>query len=258
MSATRVFGAGPQAALALHCSLAHSGEWAGLGAALGDLLTITAVDLPGHGTAADLVPGQDIGVEALRLAEAALPEGRVDLIGHSFGAVVALWLAMTHPARVRRLVLIEPTLFAAAKGDAGFAGFLAFDAPYEAALARGDKAGAARLFTEGWGGDVPWDAVPERQRRYITERIDLIAAAAPLLMDDAQGLLAPGRLEALDLPVLLMEGAASPPVINAIAGALATRLPEVRRVAVPGARHMLPLTHAAEVAAAVRAFLSPG
>ena len=55
-------------------------------------------------------------------------------------------------------------------------------------------------------------------------------------------------LEAIDAPVLLISGAESPPVIHAIAGALAGRLPDVGRANVPGAGHMLPITHPDEVA----------
>jgi lipase len=43
-----------------------------------------------------------------------LPEGPVHLIGHSFGATVALRLAIEAPERVASLTLIEPVLFAAA------------------------------------------------------------------------------------------------------------------------------------------------
>ena len=48
--------------------------------------------------------------------------------------------------------------------------------------------------------------------------------------------------------MLLISGAESPPVIHAIADALAGRLPDVGRANVPGAGHMLPITHPDEVA----------
>ncbi len=43
-------------------------------------------------------------------------------------------------------------------------------------------------------------------------------------------------------------GEDSPPVIPAIADALAARLPDVGRARVPGAGHMLPITHPRQVA----------
>lgn len=115
----------------------------------------------------------------------------------------------------------------------------------------GDRDGAARAFTGLWGDGRPYDSLPEAPRAAITQRIHLIAAGAPLLHDDRSGLLAPGRLERLALPVLLIEGGDSPPVIGAIHDALAARLPQVDRVVVPGAGHMLPVTHPRETAAAI-------
>ncbi|TMV76701.1 alpha/beta hydrolase, partial [Thioclava sp. BHET1] len=40
----RRLGQGPRAALMVHCSLAHSGEWVGLATHLGDAMTLTAYD----------------------------------------------------------------------------------------------------------------------------------------------------------------------------------------------------------------------
>ena len=253
----RHYGHGPQAALALHCSLAHAGEWSALGAALDDLVTITACDLPGHGRAPDWVPGTDLGDAALAVAEAALPPGQVDLIGHSFGGGVALRLALAHPGRVRRLVLIEPTIFAAADRAARAALARAQD-PYEAALVAGRAEDAAEAFLGLWGTGLPWDVLPGPQRSYIEARIHLIRAAGPMLTEDNAGMLAPGRLEGLAVPVLILDGGASPPIVGAIAAALAARLPQARRVTLPDAGHMLPVTHAPAVAGAIRAFLNPG
>lgn len=252
---SRQYGHGPQPALAIHCSLAHAGEWSALGATLGDLLTITACDLPGHGSAPDVAPDADVGAAAEVLALAALPKGQADVIGHSFGAVVSLRLALAHPDRVRRLVLIEPTLFAAAL-QAGATELPPYTAAFLAAVAVGDRERAAQAFTADWGAGSDWSLLPDRQRGYIAERIHLIQAADPVLLQDTSGILAPGRLERLSVPVLILEGGSSPLVIDAIAAALAARLPAAERATVPGAGHMLPVTHVAEVAAVLRRFLS--
>ena len=108
-------GRGPRPAVAIHCSLAHSGAWRGLSKALGDMLTLTAFDLPGHGRSGDWGP-EDGEVQTLttRIAETFVTAPPMDIIGHSFGATAALRLAMERPDLVRSLVLYEPVFFAAA------------------------------------------------------------------------------------------------------------------------------------------------
>jgi lipase len=64
------------------------------------------------------------------------------------------------------------------------------------------------------------------------------------------------RLESLGVPVLLIEGGASPPVIGAIHAELARRLPMATRLSVAGAGHMVPITHPEPVAAAIAAHLN--
>jgi pimeloyl-ACP methyl ester carboxylesterase len=256
--AGRVFGQGARRALALHCSLAHSGAWSGLAAALSDLLTIDAFDLPGHGRSADWDGTTDLHRLATAAAAAWAEPGPVDLIGHSFGATVALRLAEERPELVRSLVLVEPVLFAAARGTDPVAHdrHVAHHRSFAALLAAGDRAAAAAMFHAEWGAGESLAALPESQRAYILARIAMILAADRVLLDDAEGLLAPGRIEAVSVPVLLVDGALSPPVIDAVMTALARRLTRPRRVTVPGAGHMVAISHAAAVADAVRAHLA--
>ncbi len=208
-------------------------------------------ELPGHGAAPGWDGITDYGDAATDAAAQVLGDGTDVLVGHSFGAVVALRLALERPGAVGRLVLIEPVFFAAATGTAAGAANVAAFAPYAAAMAAGDRVAAARAFLGIWGDGQGFDAMPAAQQRQMTDRIHLIAAGAPLLDHDRAGLLAPGRLEALALPVLLIAGGDSPAVIDAIHSALAARLPQATRAVVAGAGHMLPVTHAAEVAALI-------
>lgn len=209
------------------------------------------VDLPGHGTAPDWDGVADYGDAAHALADAALRDGADVLLGHSFGAVVALRLALARPGVVGRLVLIEPVLFAAARGTAAHAANTVAFAPYVAAMQAGDRLAATRAFTGIWGDGRAADGLPPHVLEALMSRIHLIAAGAPTLHEDRAGILSPGRLEGLGCPVTLIEGGDSPAVIGAIHDHLAARLPHVARVVIPGAGHMVPLTHPAQVAAAV-------
>jgi lipase len=244
----RRFGHGPRLTLALHPSLAHGGAFRALAAQLPGR-TLLCPDLTGHGES----PGWDGKADLHDATTAAVLAvlqgiGPVDMIGHSFGGTVALRLALAHPDLVRSLTLIEPALFAAAtQADRDM---LAQSLqPYAQALAAGDWHAAAAAFQAVWGAGVPFGTLPLAQRDYIVARIHLIAAQNAALSDDLARLLRPGGLESLPMPVMLIRGALSPPVIPAIHAALAARIAQAGDHVVAGAGHMVPITHAAQTAA---------
>lgn len=255
-------GSGPRTALALHCSLAHCGAWRGMAAHLDDLLTLHAIDLPGHGRSGDWDGGQryhDLTTDLVsEVVDDLAGEGGIDLIGHSLGATIALRLALRAPDRLRSLTLIEPVVFAAARVSAPdvVVDHSRRSADFTAAWERGDIETAARAFLGHWGAGQNWADMPQPQRDYMMARLRIVAETDPDLSGDRAGLLRRGGLEALHLPVLLLEGAQSPPVIGAIIAELARRLPYARRHNVAGAAHMLPITHPLDTAAAIREFLT--
>ena len=249
---------GARPVLALHCSLAHAGAWAGLAEALQGV-TVTAIDQIGHGRAADWDESSDLHAQAtaaaVTMAESIGDGGPVDLFGHSFGGTVALRVALERPDLVRSLTLVEPVIFAAAKPDARFAAFAAGHGAFADLVRAGKRRQAAELFHSQWGTGDSLADLPERLQSYMVDRIHLIVAQNPYLVDDAAGLLRAGGLESVAVPVLLIDGADSPPVIAAVHEALAARLPQASRLSVAGAAHMVSITHAAAVAVAVQAHL---
>lgn len=252
----QTFGASDRLGLALHCTMAHGGAWKRVMSKLEEPLCLTALDLPGHGQSADWDGLEDYIALCARVAGGFIGDEPVDLIGHSGGGVAALQLALTRPDMVRSLTLIEPVLFAAARGSSEWDQWLADMAPYKAALARGEREAAARAFTSIWGVEQPWETLDPASRHYITERIHLIEAGMPGLADDSGNVLGDGRLEELDIPVMLIIGGESPPVICRIAEEIAARLPDVGLAEVPGAGHMLTISHAAQVAGLIDVNLS--
>lgn len=251
---------GDRPVLALHCSLAHSGAWSGLAERLNGV-TLTGFDQPGHGRAADWDGREDLHTvttrTAIALAEQLGQGAPIDLIGHSFGGTVALRVALERPDLVRSLVLVEPVIFAAAHASEhpAYKPFRARHLLVAETLRAEGKAAAAALFHADWGTGEPLADLPDRQRNYIIDRISYIAAQNGALLDDSAGLLAYLRLEAVGVPVLLVEGADSPAIIDAVQEELARRLPQSRRLIVPGAGHMVPITHPDIVARAVQAHL---
>ena len=251
---------GDRPVLALHCSLAHAGAWSALAAGL-EGVTITAIDAPGHGRAADWQPGTDMHslatAQSIAMAESLGQGGPIDLMGHSFGSTVALRIAVERPDLVRSLTLVEPVIFAAgiAVDAAAYERFRADHLGFAERVEAGDLEGAAALFHSHWGSGDQLSDLPERTRAYMVDRIHLIVAQNPTLLDDAAGILRPGGLEALDVPVLLIEGADSPAIIDAVHRALVLRLPQATRLVMPAAGHMVAITHAAAISASVQANL---
>lgn len=253
-------GGGARPVLALHCSLAHGGAWGALASLLRGV-TVVAPDQPGHGKGADWDQSRPLHDQAfgetLAMAMAAGKGGPVDVLGHSFGGTLALRLALVRPDLVRSLTLVEPVLFAAAKAarDPVFAPFEARHRSFAALIAQGAREAALVQFHGDWGTGESLDEIAPRTRAYLAERIHLIAAQNPTLLDDQAGLLREGGLEAIAVPVLFVEGGASPPIVDAVHRALMARMPGSRRLVVPGAGHMVTITHAGAVAPALQRHL---
>ncbi|MCZ0961802.1 alpha/beta fold hydrolase [Paracoccus benzoatiresistens] len=232
-------------ALALHCMMGSAGYWGPISRRLDGRVDLTGFDMPSHGRSGSWVAGSegpDFHTAVTRIA-ASFIDRPLDLIGHSLGATVALRIAVAAPEAIRSLTLIEPVLFAAASDaeqehrDRVISGF----------LAEGRIEDAARAFIDVWGAQA-FDDLPLPARRMMAEQIPLVAEADDTLTNDRANILRDGGLEAIDAPVLIIAGQQSPKVIHGIADALAERLADVGRATVPGAGHMLPLTHPDETA----------
>ncbi|UXU74798.1 MULTISPECIES: alpha/beta fold hydrolase [unclassified Paracoccus (in: a-proteobacteria)] len=230
-------------ALALHCMMGSGAYWQPIARALADRVRITAPDMPGHGDSPEWAgPPPDYHTHVTREV-AALIDRPMDLIGHSMGATVALRIAIAAPEAVRSLTLIEPVLFAAAPDplqDAVMRHVLDH-------LKHGRAEDAARIFLDTWGG-LDWQGQSPAGRARLARQVTLVADSNPVLREDTAHLLRPNGLENIDAPVMIVMGQDSPAVIAAIADALAARLADVGRAVVPGAGHMLPITHPKQVA----------
>jgi lipase len=243
--------------LALHPSLAHGGAFAGL--ELPDW-QITAPDMIGHGKAADWDGQGDLHSlctrDSIDVATALAQTGPIDIIGHSFGATIALRIALERPELLRSIVLIEPVLFAAARADEmpEYKSYLRDHMAFDALLRQGQFDVAAHRFQSVWGDGRDFSQAPKSVQNYIIKRIPLIAAQSQALHNDTAGIMGYLRLEALGLPVLLIQGSDSPPIIGAIARSLAARLPNLRQMTIQGAQHMLPITHPKPTSQAILQF----
>lgn len=250
---SRTFGQGPRHVLALHCTIAHSGAWRSLAARLGDDVSMLCPDMLSHGRSPDWDETgdfQDRSVDAVR----PLLTAPMDLVGHSFGATIALRLAVAHPDLVRSLTLIEPVFFAVARADdpARLDDHDRDATPFSRAMADGDRALAARLFNRMWSAASPrWPDLPEATRAAMIRGIHVVPACAPALYDDRAGLLRDGALSRAAMPTLVMRGGDSHPVMETVCEGLARRMPDAQSLVIKGGGHMLPISHPKETAEAI-------
>lgn len=255
----REAGSGP-GAVCLHSNAASSSQWRALMERLAPRFHVLAPD--GHG--AGKGPRWPAGRAVSLADEAALFEPVFEragapfvLVGHSHGGAVALVAAAQRPERVRALVLYEPTLFAlvdaAAPPPNDADGIRAAVDRAEAALRTGDGDAAARQFIDYWMGDGAWAQTPEARRGAIVDAVANVRGWADALVHEPTPLAA---FAALDVPVLLMTGSASPASGQGPARLLAQALRRVEHVVFDGLGHMGPLTHPQRVDAVIEDFLA--
>jgi 2-succinyl-6-hydroxy-2,4-cyclohexadiene-1-carboxylate synthase len=202
-------GRGPVLVL-LHGFAGSSGTWDGVTHGLAAGRRLLAIDLLGHG-GSDAPSAQRHEVERQAQDVAWLVEGlagpRVDVMGYSFGARVALWLAVLAPAIVGRLVLESPT--AGIADPAARAARVAADERWATLLEAGDMA----AFHDAWEAQPVFASrarLSAAARGAIREG-HLAAngrALAASLRGAGQGVMRPlhERLGALATPALVIAG----------------------------------------------------
>ena len=247
----RVLGQGPKKALALHCNLGHSSAFRGIAAELNDLFTIEAPDMPGHGRSVPYRDGVPTGQWMLDAILDQITEP-VDVIGHSYGGLIGLRLALLRPELVRSLSLYEPVTMLGAQADAPetVAGNAAHMDRVVARYEAGDSEGAVRLFVEEWGDGRPWEDLPAEMRAQFAGLMSFVIASQRDVLEDLGNIMP--RLGQIGVPTVVMDGARSPAIMKPVCDYVARNVQNGRRVTVDGAGHMGAISHAAVVAAEVR------
>ena len=166
------------------------------------------------------------------------------LVGSSFGAGVAVEVALTRPALVRSLVLAPPGGSLLTERTPAFAAFAAAE---NAAVARGDLDAAVEANLDAWvageGRDLaavdPEVAASVRVMQRRAFDVDAAWTALELDLDEAE--LEPASVERLAevaVPVLLVVGGYDLDTVRLASDALETGLPQVRRVDRSDAAHL--------------------
>ncbi len=164
---------------------------------------------------------------------------QVVLVGCSMGGDTALGLALREPARVRALVLLCP----------GVSGFPwpdepELDAEYDALAEARDVPGLVQFGLRLWAASGADDAATAQ-----------LEAAVPAWLDQADHLRKDppvyDRLHEIQAPSVVMVGDQDRPILTAVAGAAAARIPDSEFIWLPGADHLPSLRTPDQVAETV-------
>jgi 2-succinyl-6-hydroxy-2,4-cyclohexadiene-1-carboxylate synthase len=254
----RVGGSGP-ALLLLHGFTGRGAAWGPHLPAFRRHATTIQIDLLGHGRSDSPTDPARHAVErqAADLAEICrgVADGPVAVLGYSFGARVALALALAEPSIVSRLALESPS--------AGIA-----DVAEREARRAADEILAADIERDGIPAFVDrWEALPlfathaglpdATLRRLHDQRLrNNPAGLAASLRGAGQGVMAPfhSRLVEVRVPTLVVCGALDP--ARPRAEFVAAHIPGAGLVEIPGVGHTPHLESPARFRAAVLPFLT--
>ena len=254
----RETGAGP-GVVCLHSNAGSSSQWRGLMASLAPACHVLAPDSWGSGKSPEWPSDRVITLRDEAALIEPVPEragAPFALVGHSYGAAIALAVALADPGRVRALALYEPTLFSLLAAEVPLTndaeGILGAVARASAALDAGDTDAAARHFIDYWMGEGAWQHTPEPRKPAIAASVVNVRRWAHALTTEPAPLAA---FRSLDIPVLYMVGQRSTASAHGVARLLTKALPRVEVVVFEDLGHMGPVTHPEPVNAAIGDFL---
>ncbi|MDF0603116.1 alpha/beta hydrolase [Psychromarinibacter sp. C21-152] len=210
-----------------------------------------------HKPNAPIAPGEDYAMAAhaddLEALIEALAVGPVHLVGHSYGAMLALIVAGRRGALVRSLVLIEPPAFTLFTSDPpGIGELLAlllrkpalglalvkFGAtamePAKKAAQRGDMDRAFDVFSPGVLGRERFERLTPLEKAQFKENIlaEEFTGSGFVRLD-------PERLREIDCPALVVSGEDSVRLWQLLADEIAERMPRARRLRLAEASHVV-------------------
>lgn len=237
--------------------LVHSGgftsrQWRKLGELLAPRHRVIAPDLLGYGaerwpTGKPFHFREDVAMLAALLDEPA------HVVGHSYGGLLALQLALARPELVRRIAVYEPVTFGILDepADAAARVSIAQLGDYQPDAAGVDEPWLER-FIDWWQGAGVWRALgAATQQAFRDVGWKLSQEVASLSADRTDR----ARYATITAPTLLLGGERTQPAELHVIHKLARALPHATLQLFPDLGHMGPITHASAINAAIAAFL---
>ncbi len=234
--------------LCLHSSGLSGAQWGRFVAAFSDRYTIHTPDLLGYGANQDPYSMPFHYEQDLKRLQGLLDRPMV-VVGHSYGGLLSLRLALHNPENVQALALFDPIAWGALRSvDPS-----AFDMMDDVRFGRTDVPAEEWLesFVDFWGEPGSWKAMSPRAR-------DSMLGSFPKLRDEVHSLIddrTPADIySGLKQPTLLLTGERSPIQQQRVNAILAEAIPGADSKMMPGG-HMAPITHSQEYLDHIEAFL---
>ena len=230
----------------------HGGVWSELMTQLA-APSVLNLELPGHGAA----PAAGFALDALVDAYAAQAPSSCTVLGWSLGGMLALRWAHRYPQQVERLVLFATTPCFGERADWAHGSPAAVQLAFAALVKAAPEAALQRFADLLAVGESDLRGVRRRLRALLAEQptppIDMLLAGLHFLADTdlRAGLLADPPAQ----PVLIIHGEGDTITPLGAAWWLAKHLPQARLHAVALCGHAPMVSHVAEAAALVKAFL---
>lgn len=230
------------AVVALHSSGAGAQQWSRYPALLPAHWRWHFPELLGYDSPQAWPPGRptSLDAEADRVAAHLEWPGAVHLVGHSYGATVALQFALRWPQRVASLTLYEPVRFALLREEAPalWADIVRAGRHIGALALAGQLDASAQTFVDYWSGAGAWQRMSASRQAAVRLRMPKVRAEFEALFEDT---LQPGELRRMAMPVRIVSGTHSPAPAQRVAELMAGACGVADWVRLDGAGHMEPL-----------------
>jgi pimeloyl-ACP methyl ester carboxylesterase len=242
-------GAGPTVVL-VPGSCSTGAAWRPVMAQWKDKYRVVTTSLLGYGGTQERrsVADTDMAHEAEALEAVIRRAGcAVHLVGHSFGGLTALAVAMRDRVPLLSLTIAEapaPEILRHMGEQRLYQAFRTMSDAYSSAYQAGDSAAIERMI-DFYGGVGTFAGWPPRVRDYASQT----TPANLLDWATAYGFeLTPELLAPLRIPTLVLWGEASQPAVIRANRLLGHYIPNAATAAISGAAHFMIATHAGEVA----------
>ena len=174
--------------------------------------------------------------------------GKVVVLGHSYGAFAALFLAVRHPELIRAIVLAEPpavSLLNHLPGSEAKVGRQSYDdiqrrmvQPMQEAFRHDDRESGVAIFIDYVFRDPEaWKKMPESARKDTLKDAhewDVMMTTGTLFPE-----IKPTQIAKITVPTLLLSGSKSYPFLALITEELARLLPNHQSIVFPDAGHQM-------------------